>query len=363
MSIIINLSRIGQQGTGMAIYSKQVVHCLSKYFKRLSVVSSDTQYQDDALELIHVSSYLSITPKLSKIRPILWLIYAYFFFPKNRGYILSTTHHTIPRARKQIVTIHDLRPFFYPDNFLQKIYFQYLLPRAVRKIDGILTVSESTKKLLIKHYKIEPKNIQVVHNCVDVTKFKPIDSTKKLKEKPYLLMVGATWKHKNAHEVLDMNICWKDKYNLKILAGNGKYKQQLIELSQKYGLTNKVEFIDYLNENELISIYQRAVALVYPSIMEGFGIPPIEAMACQVPVIVSDIPVFRENYVDAPIYITLNNQDSWRIAFQQLTNKEYIEEKLRLGQQKSHEYSKERMCNELFHGITKICPKIKEELL
>jgi glycosyltransferase involved in cell wall biosynthesis len=347
----------------MAIYSKQVVHCLKKHFKHLSVVSPDTKYQDDTLELIRVPSYLSITPKLSKIRPILWLLYAYLFFPKNRGHILSTTHHTIPRSRKQIVTIHDLRPFFYPDNFLQKFYFRYLLPRTVRKIDGILTVSQSTKELLIKYYKIEPERIQVVHNCVDVTRFKPIDNAKKSKEEPYLLMVGASWKHKNAHEVLAMNRYWQDRYHLKILAGNGKYKQQLIELSQKYGLTDKVEFIDYLNENELISLYQRAEALIYPSIMEGFGIPPIEAMACQVPVIVSDIPVFRENYADAPIYVTLNNQDSWRIAFEHLTNKDYMEERIKLGQQKSQEYSKERMCNELFHGITKIWPGIKEEEL
>ncbi len=360
--IIINLSRIGKQGTGMAIYSKQVVHCLKAHFKNLSVVSPDKKYQDDVLNLIRVPSYLSITSRLSKIRPILWLLYAYFFFPKKRGHILSTTHHTIPLVRKQIVTIHDLRPFFYPDNYLQKFYFRYLLPRAVKKIDGILTVSQSTKELLIKHYQIEPERIQVVHNCVNVTRFKPIDNAKKINEEPYLLMVGATWKHKNAHEMLAMNKYWQNRYNLKILAGNGKYKQQLIELSQRYGLTDKVEFIDYLTENELISLYQRAVALVYPSIMEGFGIPPIEAMACRVPVIVSDIPVFRENYGNAPIYVTLNNHDSWRIAFEQLTNKEYIEERLILGQQQSQKYSKERMCNELFDGITKIWPEIKELL-
>ncbi len=367
--LILNLSRIKQEGSGMAVYSKQVVLCLKDYFSNISIVCSDHRYNDKTLKFISVPNCLSITSKLSNIRPLLWLLYAHFFFPvKGRGRrILSTTHHVIPHVKTQIVTIHDLRPFFYPDNFSQKIYFRYLLPSAVRKIDGVLTVSQSTKKLLIENYKIEPEKIQVVHNCVDIGRYKPIVSKTKSLTKPYLFMVGATWKHKNAHEILAMNGYWKEQYKLKILASDGKYKRQLIKLHDKYGLNAEVEFIDYVNENELIFLYQSAAALVYPSIMEGFGIPPIEAMACQVPVIVSDIPVFRENYGKVPIYVTLGNPDSWRIAFKKLANKHYVEEKIKLGQQKVHEYSKERMCEELIHGMIKIWPALcaneDEELL
>jgi len=125
---------------------------------------------------------------------------------------------------------------------------------------------------------------------------------------------------------------------------------------QQYGLTDRVEFIDYVNERQLVVFYQQAAALVYPSLIEGFGIPPLEAMACGVPVIVSDIPIFREIYGDVPIYVNLGSPDSWALAFKQLANEPYVAKKIALGQKKSQEYSKERMCRELFHAITALWP-------
>ncbi|KHD10576.1 hypothetical protein PN36_17415 [Candidatus Thiomargarita nelsonii] len=228
--ITINLARSGKQGTGLSNYSKHLLACMKERFTKLAVVSSDRSYQEDtSWEFIAAPAYVSTT-KVSKIRPILWLLYAYFRFPKKSGYILSVTHHTVPKVTKQIITVHDLRVLLYPYNDLQKIYFRYLLPRALKKIDGIITVSQTTKKLLIKHYKIVPDKIYVIHNYIDVTTFKPDDSVTS-PAIPYLLMVGAIWEHKNAFEVLAMHKYWAGRYPLKILATDGEYKQVRLVLA------------------------------------------------------------------------------------------------------------------------------------
>ena len=92
--------------------------------------------------------------------------------------------------------------------------------------------------------------------------------------------------------------------------------------------------------------------------MEGFGIPPLEAAACGVPVIVSDIPVFRELYGEFPIYVRLKDEQSWREAFDLLQDPRFVERKKALGLSKSKEFTKERMCMELVNAIQGVWPDL-----
>jgi len=353
--IIVNLSRIGKNGSGLFIFSKSLVKCLSSSFENISIVAPDCIDIDNIATKYQVPNWVAMASSVSIIRPILWFIYSTLFFPFKNSRILSTTHHAVPGAKNQIITIHDLRPYFMPDSILQKIYFKYMLPRYVHKVAGILTVSETTKQLIVECYDIVSEKIHVVPNCVDITLFKPTQTSLST-DKPYLLMVGSTWKHKNAHELIERSTLWTDKYRLKILAGHGKYKESLYGLVNNLNLKDKVDFVGYLSDSELIMLYQNASALIYPSLMEGFGIPPIEAMACGVPVIVSDISVFRETYGDVPIYVELGNSSSWEYAFNLLNNQDVIALKINRGLQKATEYSEERMCASLVKAITTIWP-------
>ena len=224
--IVINLSRLGRKGTGLAIYSRDVVDCLKASFRDLAIVGgSEVEYGKD-VHKISAPHWVTMTSSVSRVRPILWLIYSILLFPKKEGRIIGTTHHVIPGARRQVVTVHDLRPYFFPDSILQRLYFRYVLPSLLRRIDGVLTVSETTKELIVAYYGLPSSRVFVVPNCVDTSRFRQGNPGVNDGE-PYLLMVGASWRHKNAHEVLAMSRLWSNHYRLKILAGEGKYMDSL----------------------------------------------------------------------------------------------------------------------------------------
>jgi glycosyltransferase involved in cell wall biosynthesis len=100
---------------------------------------------------------------------------------------------------------------------------------------------------------------------------------------------------------------------------------------------------------------------VYPSLMEGFGIPPLEAMACGIPVIVSNIDVFREIYEDVPIFVKPGNNESWSNAFKQLKDSAHLEKKVKMGLLKAREFSEERMGSALFKALATIWPDIENQ--
>jgi glycosyltransferase involved in cell wall biosynthesis len=159
-------------------------------------------------------------------------------------------------------------------------------------------------------------------------------------------MVGASWKHKNAIEVLEEHDSWERAFRLKILAGDGQYCEQLKQRATELGISEKVDFLHVVSEAGLDSLYRGCSALVYPSRMEGFGLPPLEAMAYGKPVIVSDIPVFREILEDAPYFVELGNSESWKLAFSEVLRARSEAEARRSmeGVALASKYSRERMC-------------------
>lgn len=160
-------------------------------------------------------------------------------------------------------------------------------------------------------------------------------------------MVGCTWRHKNVEEVLLNAQFWMHKYSLVLVMGAGQYRDKITRSVSKNGLNGRVKFMHNISKDALIRLYQGCSALVYPSVMEGFGIPPLEAMACGRPVIASDIPVFRELYSDIPIYVSLGNRNSWFQAFEALADEDTLRGRIEQGKATARNYSFERMCSAL----------------
>lgn len=359
--LLINLSRIGKNGTGLFVFSKSALKCLETRFKNIMVVSSKAVSFQCKSPITYVPRFIAMSQSVSKIRPILWYLFSLFFFPHKKSYIYTTTHHIIPGAKHQIITIHDLRPYFYPDSILQKIYFRYVLRYSSKRLDGILTVSEASRQLIHKYYRIPLTKIYVVPPCAELSRFFPKHGHKMQSSKPYLLMTGASWPHKNAHEVIENCSAWSKNYRLKILCSEGAYRKKLQIMVKQYGIEQEVDFVGYVSEAQLIDLYQNASTLIYPSLMEGFGIPPLEAMACGIPVIVSNIPVFREVYDDAPIYIQLGNPVTWEQAFSLLGQEDYVAEKIQLGLKRVKEYTEAKMFQSLETSILKIWPELERK--
>jgi glycosyltransferase involved in cell wall biosynthesis len=358
-TLLINASRFSQKGTGVAVFTKYVIKQCVVLFENVELLLPKGAINTFGVKSFSSPDWLSISKVSSKIRPIIWFIYVAFFFPRNSSNVLSTTHHIVPGLKNQVITIHDLRLYYLPDTWPQRFYFHHILPAFIHRLDAILTVSCVTREEIHRIYNYPLEKIYVVPNCVDANKFCP-SLTKDKYSDPYLLAVGASWHPKNIHELLNNSDLWPD-YKLKIIASSGPYKDYLTNLVSEQGISHRVTFLSDLSDAELVDLYQQAKALVYPSLMEGFGIPPLEAMACGIPVIVSNIDVFREIYEDVPIFVEPGNSESWSNAFNQLRDSAHLEKRVKMGLLKAREFNEERMSSALLKALATIWPNIENQ--
>jgi glycosyltransferase involved in cell wall biosynthesis len=350
LRLLINAARIGDVG-GLRCFAEALAGCFGSAGNALVVVPEGVQLQCGIAQG-STPKWLASSSRVSSLKPILWWIYGAAFFPARASTnILCSTHHVLPFREHQVVTVHDIRPYYYPDSWVQRLNFHFILPRALKSCDGVLTVSEATKKLLVSVYGLEPSRVYVVPNTVDSEFFTP-RADRVLSESPFLLGVGSSWKHKNIAELLKVHKCWAHKYRLKIVAGTGQYLESLKELSAVLEIKDRVEFLKDVPASRLRSLYQECSALVYPSIMEGFGLPPLEAMSCGRPVIVSDIPLFRELYGDTPIFVRLGDVTSWDQAFLDLGS--ITNERLQKGVHHARTFTQEKMKACLFSALERI---------
>lgn len=348
--MLINATKIGSVG-GLRSFTDALASCFGDTPSICAVLPEGVTLAAK-VRTKHVPAWLASSGAVSVFRPLAWWCYGASMFPADRkAKVLSSTHHVLPFRKRQVVTVHDLRPYFYPDSFIQRINFHHLLPKALKRCDGVLTVSETSKSLLASIYGLESSRIYVVPNIIDCEFYRP-GSHRMFDSSPYLLSVGSSWKHKNVSELLRMHRCWAASFQLKIVAGAGQYQQELKRVVIAEGIADRVEFLTGVTSEELRLLYQNCAALVYPSIMEGFGLPPLESMACGRPAIVSDIPVFRELYGDAAIFVQLDNIESWEAAFDALNRD--VDARREAGLAQARKYSQERMRTAVLSAIQSI---------
>jgi glycosyltransferase involved in cell wall biosynthesis len=203
------------------------------------------------------------------------------------------------KLSKEILTIHDVLFLDFPDQFppVYRVINKLLFKWSARRADYILTVSDYERQSIAGHFRISPEDIHVIQNGVAEDFFEPVgelpDIIKRFNLEKYLLYVSRIEPRKN-HVLLlkafvELNL-WKEGYNL-VFIGSVTLKAPLLDnylkdLSPEIKAT--VRFIDGSYGNELKSFYRNCRLFIYPSLAEGFGIPPLEAIASGVPVLCSN---------------------------------------------------------------------------
>jgi glycosyltransferase involved in cell wall biosynthesis len=225
-----------------------------------------------------------------------------YHIPQNGiGFDLNTRIPTI-------VTIHDLIPYVMPETVGKGYLERFLrdMPNIISNSCGILTVSEYSKKDILKFFSSYPENKIFVTPLAANKNFKPLDKDKcKLYvnhtfgvKDPYILYIGGFSSRKNVLGLIKaFNKIYKDltkPYKL-LLGGSLKDEgEKLLNFVKENNLQDKVIFCGYLEDEILPTLYSGCDAFVYPSFYEGFGLPPLEAMSCKAPVITSNVTSIPE---------------------------------------------------------------------
>ena len=214
----------------------------------------------------------------------------------------------------QCIVVHDLAFLHYPSHMKRShlFFLKKYTPKYLQKAKAISTVSEFSKKDILHNYNVDADKINVVYNAArEIFKPAPRDIKEVIREKytsgrEYFLYVGAIHPRKNLVNLLKAFSVFKkrQKSNLRlVLVGRlaWKYDSFIMDL-KRYKYKHDVLLLGYLGEEELVKIIASAYALVYPSLFEGFGVPILEAMKCDVPVITSANSSMQEIAKDAALY-------------------------------------------------------------
>lgn len=248
--------------------------------------------------------------------------------------------HEIPFGEmktRTVVSFHDLIYEYYPKQFglWDRKSYQKKYRYAAQNTNHVVAISESTKRDLIKLYELDEERISVVYqSCNPLFKTMP-RSTKE--QEAYFLYVGSLIERKSAKLIVEAYRLMPEnkRIKVKIVGKGGQYADELHALVKNYGLGGHFEFLNHIDNSKLISLYDNALAMVYPSIYEGFGIPLIESLYRNTPVITTNASSLPEAAGPGAIYIEPHNAEQLADAMQLLISNK--EEHNSLAQ-KGHQY-------------------------
>lgn len=317
MRLVVNMSSVAAHPTGLGSYATRMCHQLARSFSCTALAPAHLALPP-GMARVPTPSSVAIGGKGSRLVQLASLARRQAFYmrgPILRGdFVYNPTHHGFFNTRRQIITIHDLISLHFPENFgRQARFFRTVLPRILARSQAVFVVSEFTRTEVLREFDVAPERVFVVPNALDV---EPV--AQPAEKQPYLLVVGAHLPHKNIEEVLRMAHLWSDRYTLRIVGAAGLYGARLRALVAEGRIGHRVEFLPFVSDAELDRLYAHASALLYPSLMEGFGLPPLEALARHTTAIASDIPVHREVLGDAAVLVRLGQEGDWADAFARL---------------------------------------------
>ena len=299
MNIYINARFLTQPITGVQRFAIEICKELQKINENIIFVSPPDILHEDIAQLLKVKI-------IGYNKGHLWeKIDLPIYLRLHGNPLLISLCNTSPLFySNQIVTIHDMTVFENSLWFSRKFALLYKLvfPIMVFNSQKVLTVSEFSKREIQKYLNVKTDKIEVISNSVDHCRVFTGESQNKYGK--YVLCVGSVEPRKNLKNLIKAFelASLPNDYNLVIVGGKNKLFNSL-SLDDNPKLLDKVIFTGYVSDEELSYLYKYAKIFVYPSLYEGFGIPPLEAMYYGCPTIVSNTSSLPEVCGDASVYV------------------------------------------------------------
>lgn len=225
--------------------------------------------------------------------------------------VLFVSAHTLPLIRrsglKTVLSVHDLGAEYLPrmHQLKQALYLKWMTKFQLKTTTRLIAVSQATKDDLVKKVGCDPQKIRVVYEGYNSKQFKVQNHKFKVGTlvnslRPYYLFVGTIQPRKNLERLIKAYQMYLARGSagfppsLVLVGSRGWLSDKIYKLPKKLGIEDKVKFLGYVSNHNLNDLYQGAIALTFPSLFEGFGLPILEAQACGCPVITSNLSSMPE---------------------------------------------------------------------
>jgi glycosyltransferase involved in cell wall biosynthesis len=325
-----------------SIFTIQEFGGVSRYFARLADHLRTPTSQPRIFAPIHINQYLTDLPpelvfgkRVAKYPKFLKAAARSLNFTAAQTAIkmwnpevLHETYygeHAMAQGKAaRVVTIHDMITEIFPEKFSKAALVTKRKKQAIDRADHVICISENTRADLLKYLDVPPQKISVIHHGVDALPVHPTQVAKT--EKSYFLYVGSRLEYKNFNVLLRAFATSKHlKQSFDIVAfGGGPATIEEKELISKLGLhADSIKFVAG-SDISLSNFYRGACAFVYPTQYEGFGFPPLEAMALGCPVICSNSSCMPEVVGDAAVLFNPSSVDELRTALEKTAGSETL---------------------------------------
>ncbi len=353
---------------------------IGQYILRLSEALAEIDHEDEFL-LFQSSkdhSRLVIAPNFK--RRVLWTpshhrfetaAISAEFFPHNLDVLHSPDFIPPGKTRcPSVITVHDLAFLLYP-RFLTPESARYYgqVDPAARRANHIIAVSQSTKRDVVRLLGVPEEKLSVIYEAAHPL-FRPIDralARQFIAEKygvtdDYILFVSTVEPRKNLPTLLQalgkLRALYKPSIKLLVAGQQGWLTEQVDETVDKYKLRDQVCFLGGVANEELVYLYNGARVFALPSFYEGFGLPPLEAMACGTPVVVSNTSSLPEVVGDAGQLLDPNDVEAWSVTLARVLSDEALATEMReKGLRRAGLYSWQRAARDTLGVYRKVVGK------
>ncbi|HUE84331.1 MAG TPA: glycosyltransferase family 1 protein [Pyrinomonadaceae bacterium] len=303
----------------------------------------------------------SVHAPVNTLRRRWWTIGLPLYVQQNGLALFHGTNYNVPLWQRcpTIVTVHDLSLLLHPDTHREDLVkrARWRLPRMTRVASHIITDSESVKTEVRDHLGVPATKITTVPLAPRKT-FHPVSAAESREtlrrlgaEDKFILFVGTVEPRKNLITLVrafdELLRTMPLGPQLVITGQKGWLTDGLYDSVEKSAVSKRILFTGYVTDVDLRALYSACSVAVYPSLYEGFGLPPLEAMACGAPVITSQIPVMMETASGAARLVDPTSVHELTAALVELLTDEGAREKLRaLGLKRAAEYTWERTASQ-----------------
>ncbi|MCE5193106.1 glycosyltransferase family 4 protein [bacterium] len=361
--IAVNATTLGKHPTGLGVYTREVV-------KRLVAegwLDGSSIYTGDPQAFRGIRDSVTIIPWSSRhggtqghLARLCWLQTAFrrAVIQSGCGLIYSTVPEgTVcpPKGVAQIITVHDIIPVRFPALHQNLVwYYRMVVPRLLRSSAAVICNSTYTRDDLLKWSGLSRLDIYVVPEGFDTDTYSEISAGSETLphgvEPPYFLWVGDMRPYKNLERVLEAFASMRAPGLSLVVAGkaDARYYPGILETTERLGLAGSVHYLGYVSDAELACLYRHATSLIFASLYEGFGLPPLEAMASGCPVIASRTTSLPEVCGDAVLYVDPLSIQSIAGGMKEVASSSALQERLHVaGLQRAHLFSWERAARQI----------------